>query len=78
MKLYSDTLEMSEQKKNKLKIRSTRREVLREVLHEVFQTYPFYNSLILMGLWKTTGGLGKIRKKQILKNGKSQPQCKVS
>lgn len=50
---------MSEQQKNKLKTRSTRR----EVLHEVFQTYPFYNSLILMGLWKTTGGLGKNKKK---------------
>ena len=34
-------------------------EVLREVLHEVFQVFPFYNSLILKGLWKTTGGLGE-------------------
>ena len=34
-------------------------EVLGEVLHEVFQAFPFHNSLILSSLVKTTGGLGK-------------------
>ena len=34
-------------------------EVLREVLGEVFQAFPFYNSLILRSLRKSTGGLGK-------------------
>ena len=34
-------------------------EVLREVLREVFQVFPFHNSIILNDLWKTTGGLGK-------------------
>ena len=61
---------MSEQKKNKPKIRSARGEVLgevlREVLHEVFQAFLFYNSLILMDLWKTTGGLGENMKKATL------------
>ena len=69
MKQYFFTPEMNKRKKINRKsdwqeVRSMGGlwEVLREVLHEVFQAFPFYNSLILNDLWKTTGGLGRYLK----------------
>ena len=47
-----------------------------EVLREVFQAYPFYNSLILRSLGKTTGGLGEKQEKGIFEDWKTtNPLC---
>ena len=53
-------------------------EVLREVLREVFQAFPFHNSLILRNLRKTKGGLGEKQEKGICRLENHKRLCYFS